>query len=109
MDRVCILDECAILENGDAGIVQHTAIGARDARDVLVLVGDERRPVEARAFDVPAEATGIFEFFGERARIDQELLGDAAAYHAGAAKPIVLGDGDARAHLRGDPACAHTA
>ena len=109
MDRVRVLDEGAILENGNAGIVQHAAIDARDARDLLILVGDERRPIETRARDVPAETAGILEFFRERAGIDQELLGDAAAHHAGAAKLVVLGDGDARSHLRGDPRGAHAA
>ena len=78
MDRVRVLDDRAILENGDARIVQHAAIDARDARDVLILVGDERRPIEARPLDAPAEAARVF--FGMGAIYEKDyLLGTSTA------------------------------
>ena len=108
MDGVRILENRAILEDGDAGIVQHAAIGARDARNIPVLVRDQRRPIEAGAFYRPAEAARVFEFLREAAGIDEELLGDAAAHDAGAAETVLFGDGDARAHLCADTRAART-
>ena len=58
----------------------------------LSLCGDQRRPVEARLADGPAEAGGILELVGEAAGVDQELLRHAAADDAGAADPVLLGD-----------------
>src|SRR5947207_11412370 len=109
MDRVRVPDDRAILENGDAHLLQHAAIDARDARDFLILVGDEARPVETRPLDAPAEASSVLEFFREGAGIDQKLLGNAASHHAGAAETVLLGDGNARAHLRRDARGAHAA
>ena len=63
-----------------------------EPRDLLVLVGDQRRPVERRLRHGPAEARGILELAGKARGVDQELLRHAAADHAGAADAIFLGD-----------------
>ncbi len=43
--------------------------------DLLVLVGDQGRPVEARLADAPAIAGGVVEILAEMAGIDEQLLG----------------------------------
>ena len=71
--------------------------------DLLVLVGNQRRPVEACLGHPPAIAGRIGEMFGKLRGIDIELLRHAAADDAGAAVAILLGDGDAPAE-----GCRHT-
>src|SRR5580704_4452398 len=53
--------------------------------ELLVLRGDQTRPVEAALAEAPAEAGGILEAIRELGAVDQELLRHAAAQHAGAA------------------------
>ena len=72
-------------------------VGGLQPVDLVVLVGDQRRPVELRLGHRPAVAGCVLEFLGEARRIDQELLRHAAADHAGAADAILLGDHHARA------------
>src|SRR5438270_252068 len=78
-------------------------------RDLLVLVGDQHVPVEMPFGDGPAEAGGILEILAKMAGIDEQLLWNAAADHAGAAEAVFLGDGDARAGLCRQPARPHAA
>ena len=52
---------------------------------------------------------GVLELLGEMAGVDEQLFRDAAADDAGAAEAVGLGDGDARAHLRGHARRAHAA
>src|SRR5262249_32499625 len=66
-------------------------------RDLAILVADQRRPVEGRLPHGPAIAGRILELVGKARRIDQELLGNTAADHAGSAHPVFLGDHHARA------------
>ena len=84
-------------------------IGGFEPRDLAVLVGDQRRPVERRLGDRPAEAGGVLELVGEARGVDQELLRHAAADHAGAADAVFLGDHHARAVARRDARGAHAA
>ena len=108
-DRVRILDHRAALDDLDAGLLEVGAVGRLEPRDLLVLVGDERRPVEGRRRHRPAEARGIGELVGKPRGVDEELLRHAAADHAGAADPILLGDHHLGAVTRGDPGRAHAA
>ena len=57
----------------------------------------------------PAEAARVLEVVGEAAGIDEELLGHAAADDAGAAEPVLLGDGDLGAVARRNARRAHAA
>jgi hypothetical protein len=57
----------------------------------------------------PAVTGSIFEFGMKPRRIDQELLGHAAANDAGAAEPIFLGNHDAGAMLGGNARRAYAA
>ena len=72
-------------------------VEAFQPRDLAVLVGDQRRPVEARLRHGPAIAGGILEMLGKLRGVDEELLRHAAADDAGAAEAVFLGDGDALA------------
>ena len=93
----------------DAGPVERRRVGGLQARDLLVLVGDQRRPVERRRMQRPAVAGRLLEIVGEARGVDQELLRHAAADDAGAADPILLGDHHARAVPGRDARRAHAA
>src|SRR5579885_229717 len=96
-DGVRVFDYRARLDNLDARAVQGRMIGSFQPRDLFILVSDQRRPVELRARDRPAEANGILEIVREAACVDEQFLGNAAADHAGAADAIFLGDHHPRA------------
>ncbi len=99
----------AAFDDLDAGFAERRAIGRFEPRDLAILVGDQRRPVERGLRHRPAEAGGVLEFAAKARRIDQKLLRHAAADDAGAAEAIFLGDHDARAMLGGDARGAHAA
>ena len=49
----------AALEDRHAGLFEGRDIGRLEARDLLVLVGDERRPVEHGMMQAPSEARRV--------------------------------------------------
>ena len=77
-------------------------VGAFKPPDLRKHIVAQNRPVEALGRHVPTEHRGIVEVFGEMRAVNEQLLGDAAADHAGPADLIFLGDGDLRAMGRGD-------
>src|SRR5690606_20257673 len=85
-------DAMRVAENGPVaddlatGALDRGNVGRFQPRDLAVLVGNERGPVEARV-DGPAEALGEPEHVVEAAGVNEKLLGDAAPDHAGAADP----------------------
>ena len=79
---------------------QGLGVGALEPPDLGQHIVAKHRPVEALLRHVPAEHRRIVEVLGEMRAIDQQLLGHAAADHAGAADLMLLGDGDARAISR---------
>src|SRR5262249_10264 len=85
-----------------AGLAKPLDVRGRQPGDLLVLRGDERGPVEARAVDRPALTARIVERAADLARVDEQLLGHAAADHAGAAPPIRFSDRAASAVLGRD-------
>ena len=99
----------AVLDDFDAGLFQERAVGRFQPPDLLVFVGDQRRPVERGVRHGPAEARGILEFAVEARGIDQKLFRHAAADHAGAAEAVFLRQHDAGAMLRGNARGAHAA
>src|ERR1700732_1397904 len=78
-------------------------IGRLQPRDLLILVGDQGRPVEGCRRNGPAEACRIFDLVMHMGRIDQKLFRNAAANHAGAAHPVFFGNHDPRTVPGGDP------
>jgi hypothetical protein len=90
-----------------AGLGQHALVDAIQARDLAVLVGQQRRPVEARLTDRPAEGARDLEVLAEMRRVGEELLRDAADVDAGAAEAIGFGDRDLGSVGCGDPARAN--
>src|SRR4029077_9985519 len=74
--------------------------------DLAVLVGDELRPVERRFGHGPTVAPRVLEIVGIARGVNQQLLGNAAADHAGAADAELLGHHDAGAVARGDARAA---
>src|SRR6185295_1059055 len=97
------------VEGGGPGVADGAAVEALQARDLLVLVGDQRRPVEAGAVRRPAESGRILEVVAEAAGVDQKLLGHAAADHAGAAEAVLLGDRHPGSVLSGNARRPHAA
>ena len=84
----------AVPENRHPRLPQRGDIGRFEACDLLVLVGDQRRPVEDGMMDGPAETRRILELLREARRVDQQLFRDAAADDAGSADAVLLGDRD---------------
>jgi hypothetical protein len=94
-------------ENGGAaaddlhsGDLQDALVDAVQPRDLAVLVGEQRVPVEVGFAGGPAVAFRDLEVLAEMRGVGEELLRDAADVDAGAAELPRLGDGDARA-IRG--------
>ena len=106
---VGVVEHRAALDDLDLGALERRGIGGFEPRDLAVLVGDQRRPVERRLRHGPAVAGGVLELVGKARGIDQELLRHAAADHAGAADAVFLGDHHARAVARRDARGAHAA
>jgi hypothetical protein len=98
---------CTTTVNLDPGLLQDALVDAVEARDFLVLVGEQRLPVEARLADRPAVGGSDMEILAPVRGVGKELLRDAADVDAGAAEAIGLGDRDARAVARRDAAGAN--
>src|ERR1700712_4232675 len=77
----------AVADNLDPRLFQRRDISSLQTCDLLVLVGDQRRPVKM-GIDMPAKALGDVELIGKAAGVNKKLLGHAAADHAGAADPV---------------------
>ena len=103
-------DARASAQDRDPGADEQLAVDAVQARDLLGAVGLQRRPVEGRPGNAPAEAVRFLEALGVVGGEAVELLRDAAEVDAGAAERGVFGDGDTRAahggHARGADAAA---
>ena len=67
------------------------------------------RQSKERAPDAPAVARRVLEVVAEVRRVDQQLLRDAAAMHAGAAEAVVLDNACARAVACRAAGAGHTA
>ncbi len=89
------------LDDLDLRLAQHLDVDAVEPVELAVLGRDQLLPVELRAADVPAIAARVLELFVEMHAVDQQLLRDTAAQHAGAADAHRFRDGDARAIGRG--------
>jgi hypothetical protein len=108
-DGVLVLDHRAALDDLRARLLHIGRIGRLEPRDLLVLVADQRRPVEAGGLNSPAEAGGVFELVTEMRADHEQLLGDAAADHAGAAHAVPFRDHDAGAVAGRDAGGTHAA
>src|SRR4051812_15471755 len=86
-----ILERGAGLDDARAGFFDVRGVNPLQPRDLLILVGDQRRPVEGNRRDGPAEPGRILDLEMNMRRDHQELLGHAAADHAGAAHPVFFG------------------
>src|SRR5262249_2498176 len=107
--RMRIFQHGTALGDFDPGTFEGGGIGEFKPRNLKVLVGDERRPVELRFVYRPAVAGRVLEVVGKARGIDEELLRNAAADHASAADAVLLGDQNARAISGRDPRSAHPA
>ena len=108
-DGVGIGQRRARVEAFRAGALDEAAVDALQPLDLAVLVGLQRRPVEAGALDGPAVALRVLEVVAEAAGVDEQLLGYAAADRAGAAEAVLLGNGHLGAVARRDAPGAHAA
>ena len=78
-------------------------------RDLLVLVGDQGRPVKGDVADGPAEAGGVLDLVLDMGADHEQLFRHTAADHAGAAHPVFLGDHHFGAVAGRDARGAHAA
>ena len=107
--RVRILDHRARLDDLRRRPFPRSRCRCPRAGDLLVLVGDQGRPVEGHGRNGPAESGGVLDLMMNMRADHEQLLGDAAADHAGAAHPVLFGDHHPRAITGGDPGGAHAA
>src|SRR5690606_9634079 len=102
LDGMAIDDARMAFEQADATVGQQIAVDAVEALDLAVLVGDQRRPVEVRFAQRPAETCGLLEVLGEMRTVHQQFLRYAADVDAGAAQIATLGDRDAGTKASGE-------
>src|SRR5256885_3038376 len=95
--------------DSNADGAQQSLVDGVESRYLLVLVGEQRPPVELRPRCRPAVGLGDLEFLAPVGRVGEELLRDAADVDAGAAEKARFGDGDCRAIARRDAARAYAA
>jgi len=99
----------AAADDRDSRFRQDVFVDAVEARDLPVLVGEQRRPVEAWLTDDPAVGRGDLEVFPPMRGVGEELLRNAADVDAGAAETVGFSDRDLRPVRRRDPAGANAA
>ena len=109
LDLVRAGDPAVVLEQLDTGLLEHTDVDPVQALDLAVAGIDQRPPVEPRRIEAPAVALCGLEVVGKHRAVAHQLLGDAAADHAGAADPAGLAQGDPRAVGRGAARAGHPA
>jgi hypothetical protein len=107
--RVGIFQHRAGLDDARAGLFDVEGIGGLQPGDLLVLVGDQGRPVERHRGNGPAETRGILDLVMDLRGQHQQLFRHAAADHAGTAHPVLFGDHHPRAMAGGDAGGAHAA
>ncbi len=103
------LDGRALAEDSDLVVVERLRVEPLEPVDIGEHMVAQHRPVEGEVRHIPAEAARVLDVLGEMRAIDEHLLGDAAADHAGAADPIFLRDRHPRAIAGRDPRRAHAA
>ena len=99
----------AVLENRAPGLLDAARIEFAQAFNFGVLVGDQGLPIEALFARRPPIGAGVFNRVAEFARVDEQLFRYAAAYHAGAAEAVFLGNRRAHAEAGSQPRGAHAA
>lgn len=108
-DGVLVLDHRATLDDLRARLLDIRRVGRFQPRDLLVLVGDQRRPVEGRGRNGPAETGGIFQLVTDMRADHEQLLRHAAADHAGPAHAVLFRDHHARTVTGRDAGGTHAA
>src|SRR5215813_674923 len=89
---VRVFENRARLDDAGARLLNIRRIGCLQPRNLLVLVGDQRGPVEGCGWNSPAKSSGIVDFVTYVGAEHQEFLGHAAADHAGSAHPVLFRD-----------------
>ena len=101
-NRVGVFQHRAGLDDVPAGLLDIGGVDALEAGDLLVLVGDQRRPVERDLSDRPAEAGGVLDLVPDVRADNEQLFRHAAPDDAGAAHPVLFGHHDPGAMAGGD-------
>ena len=107
--RVRTGDGRALVEMLDLVVVERVRVSLLEPIDIAQHGVAQHRPFERHALDRPAVVRRVLQLLGEMRAVDEELLGHAAADHAGAANTMLHGDGDASAVRSGYAARAHPA
>ena len=107
LNRVGVGERRPCLHDLNAGAIKSGRIGRLQPRNLFVLVGDERRPIERRMRKGPAIASSILELATKARGIDQKLFRHAAADDASTAHAVLLRYHDAGAMLGGDARSTH--
>ena len=89
-------------------VSQSRAIRSLKARDLPVLVRNQRRPIEFGPLDRPAITCRILEMFRELRGVHEELLRHAAANDTGSTEPVFFRYRDALAERCRNAPCPDT-
>src|SRR5262245_45441477 len=109
-DQSMAVDQFGATQHGlHARLLKQRAIDAFKPRDLVILVGNQRGPMQRRGWAAPARADRILEIIAKAAGIHQQLFGNTAANDAGPAEPVFLRKGDLGAMTRGHAGGAHAA
>ena len=90
--RVGVFQHRTGFHNARATLLDIGGVDAFEPRDLLVLVGDKRRPVEGDVRNGPAEAGRVLDLVFDVRAEHEQFFRHAAADHAGAAHPVFFGD-----------------
>src|ERR1700704_2349552 len=92
-----------ILDNRDSSITEDLSVYTVEALDLLVLIGDQLRPIEAAFPYRPAITFGVGKIVAEMRGIDKKFLWNAADIDAGAAEVTLFCDRHVGAEPRRHP------
>src|SRR5690606_30721058 len=109
VDMVGIDQPCVPFEQLHATVHQQVAVDAIETLDFTILVADQRRPVETRLLDLPAETRRQAEVFVQVRAVHHELFRHTANIDTGAAQVAAFGYRHARAKTGSKARCAHAA
>jgi len=91
---VGVAHACSPFDQIDTGIGEQLPVDLVESRDFAIFVGDQCRPIEAAIPYGPTETGCVFEVVAEMARVDKELLRNAAQIYAGSSEIARLSDGN---------------
>jgi hypothetical protein len=102
-------DDRVSAQNLDIVILERLLIQPAEARDFGQHVVAQRRPIELRVPELPAEAARVLQVLREVRAVDEQLLRHATADHTGAADAVLFDNSNPGAVAGRNARSAHPA